>query len=159
MIELRLDYLKGVDADAVRQVIAAAKDTGLPVLATCRASWEGGAFEKSEKSRQAVLKTAVRAGADLVDIEAACRADGDIHPKELYRKDLSFKVIRSNHDFERLPGDFAQRVARIEGCGGDVGKIAVTAERITDCFAVLDLMHAQHVSQKEFIAIAMGEAG
>lgn len=164
MIELRLDYLKDADSDIVRQVVTIAKDTGLPVIATCRASWEGGEFFHGEKSRQMIFKAAVRAGADYVDIEARCREDGGVQPKELQpndleHKELQFKIIRSYHDFEGVPNDFAQQVAHVTGSFGDVGKVVVTANRISDCFCVLDLLHSQSIAGNEFIAMAMGDPG
>ena len=161
MIELRLDYLTET-TDSTReiasQVIAAAKDTNLPIIATCRAQWEGGAFTAGEKSRKALIKHAVRAGVDYIDIESACRNDGEMQIAELVGKN-PVGVIRSNHDFEGVPDDLSDRISRVNAHNPDVGKIAYLANRTSDCFAALDWMHAQVTAGKEVIAMAMGEPG
>ncbi|MBN1437119.1 MAG: shikimate dehydrogenase [Sedimentisphaerales bacterium] len=158
IIELRLDYLTIPTADAVRQVVAEARQTGCKVLATCRADWEGGSFKGSEKGRNAILKQAVRAGADYVDIESACRADGEIQIESILGK-TETKLIRSNHDFNELPGDWDKRLARLAQQQPDIAKIAYKANKITDCFAALDWLHSQQQQKHSAIAMAMGEAG
>ena len=39
------------------------------MLVTCRAVWEGGHFKGSEEERQRILREALDAGAEYVDIE------------------------------------------------------------------------------------------
>src|SRR5512139_3341919 len=65
LVELRLD---GVDRPDGR---AAIEGRRRPVIVTCRASWEGGAFDGSEEERERVLVSAPDAGAEFVDGEAA----------------------------------------------------------------------------------------
>ena len=63
LVELRLDGVADVD---VRGALSGRR---LPVIATCRPTWEGGRFEGSEERRQAVLMEALAAGAEYVDVE------------------------------------------------------------------------------------------
>ena len=158
MLELRLDYLEDPTTEAVRAVVTAARETSLPLIATCRADWEGGVFHGSEKGRKVLLKQAVRAGVDYIDIESACRPDGEIQIDELIGKS-PVKVIRSSHDFAGVPNDLSDRIVRIKAQKADVGKIAYTAEKISDSFVALDWIHSQHTDGKEVIAMAMGAAG
>ena len=63
MIELRLDYLVEPSAEAVRAVVAGARECGRAVIATCRWREEGGRFEGSEQERRGMLEAATKAGA------------------------------------------------------------------------------------------------
>ncbi len=158
MVELRIDYLCRYDGDVVRAVVGAAKKLGLAVLATCRANWEGGKFGQGEKSRAMMFKAAVRAGADYIDIELACRAEGEIKAAELAAEG-DVRVILSSHDFEKRPADLAQRVAVMVERGADVAKVAYKAERICDCFDAIDIYRSESQAGRQAIALAMGEAG
>lgn len=148
MLELRLDYLQPLTNAEVTDVVAAAVKAKLPVIATCRPNWEGGRFEGDEEERQLLLQQAVKAGAEYVDLEFA----------RLDEKAVDFygaKVIVSNHDFDRLPDDIHKRLENIKIRKRAVAKLAYMAERITDCFAALDMLR----QEKDLIALAMGEAG
>jgi len=159
LIELRLDYLQDPGGDQVRRALQLAKQSQLPVIATCRPQWEGGHYADSERGRKAVFKQAVRAQADYLDIESACREDGEIQLEEILGKKGAAAIIRSNHDFQHMPLDLAQRLQRLTAQGGGVAKIACMIRAITDCFPLLDWMHTQILLGKQVIAIGMGEAG
>jgi 3-dehydroquinate dehydratase/shikimate dehydrogenase len=142
MVELRLDHVEDLD------VAGALEGRTRPVIVTCRASWEGGAFTGDEASRLAVLQRAIDLGAEYVDVE--WRADR----RPLVRRGNT-KIVLSHHDFGCTPGDLADRVAAMASEHPDVLKIAVHADRLTDCIVLrdttrLDLPH---------VAIAMGSAG
>ena len=148
MLELRLDYLQPLTNNEVTSVVAAAVEAKLPVIATCRPNWEGGRFAGDEKERQLLLRQAVKAGADYVDLELAC----------LEKKAVEFygaKVIVSNHDFDKLPDDVHKRLENIKIRKPAIAKLAYMAEKITDCFAALDMLR----KDGNLIALAMGEAG
>ena len=120
MVELRLDFVRDLD------VAAALAGCRTPVLATCRAAWEGGRFEGSETDRLAVLRQAWDLGAAFVDVEASA----DCGP--LLAHTGGRRVVLSWHDFEETPADLEARAARMCGAGAEVVKIAVTARRLTD---------------------------
>ncbi|MFI5079044.1 MAG: type I 3-dehydroquinate dehydratase, partial [Vicinamibacteria bacterium] len=63
LVELRLDLLDRPDAEA------ALAGRSRPVIATCRASWEGGRFQGTAAERLAILTRALALGADYVDLE------------------------------------------------------------------------------------------
>ena len=149
-IELRLDYWESKVSllDEVEKVILSAKEYGMKIIATCRASWEGGNFEGSEKSRLAILKKA-SANADYVDIE--------LKAVEGYLPDFApATTIISHHNFEEKPIDLVDIVNSIRDISTEaVPKIAFKANRISDSFAAIDLMR----DNPGMIAIAMGYEG
>ncbi|MHC4842402.1 MAG: type I 3-dehydroquinate dehydratase, partial [Planctomycetota bacterium] len=70
IIELRVDYLDGLNTSMVKQLITAVKSPGKSsVLVTCRDINEGGAVAHPADLRIQVLTGAVKEGADLVDVE------------------------------------------------------------------------------------------
>jgi len=67
LVELRLDLVERPD------VAGALHGRRTPVVVTCRASWEGGAFAGSEDERRRILESAIALGAEYVDVEAAAQ--------------------------------------------------------------------------------------
>ena len=63
MVELRLDGVADLD------VAGALAGRRVPVVVTCRPTWEGGRFDGSEEKRAEILARAIDAGAEYVDIE------------------------------------------------------------------------------------------
>lgn len=142
LVELRLDGVADLD------VAAALAGRTKPVIVTCRAAWEGGAFEGDEATRLDVLRQAIELGAEYVDVE--WRADRSRLPRR-----PGTKIVLSHHDFTCTPGDLGDRIRAMAAESPDVLKIAVTARRLGDCVilrdeAAIDLPH---------VAIAMGPAG
>lgn len=145
IVELRIDSVDDPD------VAAALEGRRLPVIVTCRARWEGGGFDGSEDERRRLLDQALNLGADYVDIE--WRAGFD----DLVRRDPR-RVILSSHDFAGVPDDLAERAAAMRATGAAVVKLAVKANRLSDCLALLELRRTFEAPQRA-VLIAMGEAG
>jgi len=141
LVELRLDGVADVD---VRGALSGRR---LPVIATCRPTWEGGRFEGSEERRQALLMEALDAGAEYVDVE--WRAGFT----ELVGKDPA-RVVLSSHDFGGVPADLMGRAAAMRQTGASLIKIAVTATRLSDALPLLDIARTG-----DAVVIAMGDAG
>ena len=144
LVELRLDGVRDVD------VAGALAGRRRPVIATCRAAWEGGRFDGSEAERLAILVKAAELGAEFVDIE--WRADRDV----LDRCRALTRVIVSHHDFNGVPADLSTRVRAMRSCGAEVVKVSVTAATLLDC---LTLKRAVEGGDGSHVAIAMGAAG
>jgi len=154
LLELRLDYLADPTPDIVCKLVAEAKKSNLPVIATCRPIWEGGQYGGSEPQRQAILAAAARAGADYVDIELIALEQNQIRRENVLAGSTA-KLIVSNHDFQGKPTDINDRWSRIRRQNPDIGKLVYLANRINDNFAALDLLHENPGA----IILTMGEAG
>jgi 3-dehydroquinate dehydratase/shikimate dehydrogenase len=148
LVELRLDHLERPDAEA------ALAGRRRPVIATCRASWEGGRFQGSEEERLAILARALELGADYVDLEWKAAAALDRWPAEVRRR-----IVLSHHDFDGVPADLADRLRDMRRHGTGVVKIAAAASRLRD---VLPLVAAGRAGARDgapTVVIAMGMAG
>jgi 3-dehydroquinate dehydratase/shikimate dehydrogenase len=141
MVELRLDGVEDID------VAGALAGRTLPVIVTCRPTWEGGRFDGSEERRQSILREALDDGADYVDVEwRAGFAD-------LIARDPR-RVVLSSHDFQRVPNDLAARASAMRQTRVGTIKIAIPAARLTDALALLPIG-----AGGDAVVIAMGDAG
>jgi len=143
MVELRLDGVTDLD------VAAALQGRTRPVVVTCRAAWEGGAFSGSETERMAVLNQAAQLGAEFVDVE--WRAN-----RSALRLGERTRLVLSHHDHAGLPGDLADRARAMRAeAGTGVIKIAVTTATFADCRRLRDAVGAGG----DQVVIGMGHAG
>jgi 3-dehydroquinate dehydratase/shikimate dehydrogenase len=145
LVELRLDGVRDPD------VAGSLDGRRLPVIVTCRPTWEGGRFEGSEEARHRILGEALAHGAEYVDIE--WRAGFD----DLVRQAGGRRIVLSSHDFESVPADLAQRAHAMRSTGAEVIKLAVTAQRLTDCIPLAELGEAGRDGGA--VLIAMGPKG
>lgn len=141
LIELRLDGVADLD------VAAALAGRRCPVIATCRASWEGGRFDGSEDERRSILSRALELGAEYVDIEWRAGFDDLIaqHPS---------RVVISSHDFDRVPADLDQRAHAMRATGAATIKIAAATERLSDTLALAEIARSGGA-----VVVGMGEGG
>lgn len=144
LVELRLD---GVDRPDVR---GALEGRPCPVIVTCRASWEGGAYQGTEEERLDLLAAALEAGAEYVDVEWKALSPAFAGGRHRDR------IVVSMHDFSGIPEDLAARVAAMRGTGAGTVKVAVMAQRLADNLTLLDRVRP---AESPSVAIAMGEAG
>ena len=145
LVELRLDRVSDPD------VAAALDGRKLPVIVTCRARWEGGGFSGSEEERRRILRQALELGADYVDVE--WRAGFDDLLAEYGRR-----VVLSSHEFTGVPADLGAQAQTMRATGAAVVKIAVKANRLSDCITLLELSRTFGADERA-VLIAMGEAG
>jgi 3-dehydroquinate dehydratase/shikimate dehydrogenase len=141
MVELRLDGVEDVN------VRGALNGRRLPVIVTCRASWEGGHFDGSEERRKAILLEALDAGAEYVDVEWRAGFNDVIGRDPLH-------VVVSSHDFGGIPDDLPGRAVAMRQTGAAVIKIAIAATRLNDALVLRSIAEAG-----DAVVIAMGEAG
>jgi 3-dehydroquinate dehydratase / shikimate dehydrogenase len=145
LVELRLDTV------ADPSVEGALQGRRTPVIVTCRASWEGGAFQGSEEERHRILKDAIRSDAEYVDVEWRARFD------DLLAATSGRRIVLSSHDFERMPE--APSLARaMRATGAEIVKIAGKASRLSDCLSLLNVDAAPD-GRGRAVLIAMGDAG
>jgi 3-dehydroquinate dehydratase/shikimate dehydrogenase len=146
LVELRLD------STADPNVAGALEGRKGPVIVTCRPEWEGGGFAGSEEERRRLLVDALNLGADYVDVEWHAG-----FASELVR-DFGSRVVLSMHDFHGVPGDLEEIAEAMRATGAAVVKLAVRANRLSDCLRLLPVGRSFNGHQRA-VLIAMGEAG
>jgi len=144
LVELRLD---AVDRPDVHGALAGRRG---PVLVTCRAAWEGGAFRGPEEDRLRLLAEALAAGAEYVDIEWKAFTPAFAGGRDRER------LVVSMHDFAGMPAALEDRVAEMRRTGAGTVKVAVMAHRLTDA---LTLAAQVRPTEGRTVVVAMGEAG
>jgi 3-dehydroquinate dehydratase / shikimate dehydrogenase len=142
LVELRLDSMARPDPDG------ALADRRKPAIVTCRPLREGGMFDGSEEERLRILMRAHELGAEFIDVEWDARA-------ELLQARGGRGVIVSRHDFSGTPANVFDLLAALRDAGGEIAKLAVTAERPADLLSLLRAVPQDGSS----IVIGMGGAG
>lgn len=155
ILELRIDRIRNAD---LRRLLAAREQA---VIVTNRRSAEGGDFRGTEDERVALLRQAVRLGAEYVDIEA--RTDKKLLRgllAEIGRQGNAARAIISWHDFSGTPDSEAlRRIFRKCAAHEGIIKIATMANEPEDNLRVLGLIPEAKRMGREIIALCMGEMG
>jgi 3-dehydroquinate dehydratase/shikimate dehydrogenase len=146
MIEVRLDFMDQPDVAAVLD------GRQKPVIVTCRAKWEGGHFPGTEEERRRILETALRLGADYVDVEAAADFAAD-----LVRSTGGRRVVMSEHHFDKTPADLPERLASLDATNASVTKLAFGVTSLQEMLPLFNLPARAHGDGR--VLIAMGRAG
>lgn len=151
MAEIRLDRVD-FSLPQVREIFSLHPR----LIATCRP----GKF--SEEEREALLLTAIEAGAAYVDIEVDTGAEFLDAVTGACRK-KSCKVIISYHDYENTPSreDLKTMLKWCFLAGADVAKIACQVNCEADAARILSLydVDCRGNGGKKIVAIGMGELG
>lgn len=154
VVEIRLDALD-------HPVIAPFVDKiNVPLLFTCRPTWEGGSFTGSEEERFALLAEAIKGGTTYVDIEL--RADEKLRQHLLtLATEHQVKVIVSWHDFKTTASSQALQSIFQEQyrSGADIGKIVTTPRNFQDVLRVLTLQDIASEVGFPLCAFCMGRIG
>lgn len=142
LTELRLDLMDRPDPEA------ALAGRTKPAIVTCRPPREGGRFAGSEEERLRILRRAHELGAEFIDVE------WDAQAQELIRDRGGRGIVVSRHIFSGTPADAGAILDDLRTRGGDVAKLAVMTERLTD---LLPLLAARRDASS--VVIGMGGAG
>ncbi len=145
LVELRLDTVSDPN------VAGALAGRKLPVIVTCRPTWEGGHFKGSEDERRQILQDALARGAEYVDIEWKAGFT------DLLSSTAGRRVVLSSHDFNGVPSDLNNRAQAMRATGAEVVKLAVKTSRLSDCLPLLDL--GAQIGRQGTVLIGMGECG
>lgn len=143
LVELRVDFMrKRPDIGRLLQ------DRPTPVVVTCRRRVDRGRWPGTEEQRQLLLREAIIAGAEYVDIEEDIA--GSI------RRYGSTKRIISYHNFDETPLDLHEIHGRMTQLDPDVIKIVTMANSPADNARVLQMVQG---SQIPTVGFCMGEMG
>ncbi len=143
MIELRLDFL--AKAPDFKRLLA---NKPCPMVATVRRPADGGRWSSSEDERLMLLRQAIVAGFDWVDLETDV-IDGLPRYKNVQR-------IVSYHNFRQVPDNLEEIHVRMCAQDADQVKIAVTALQPADNLRVLKLIKD---APKPTVAFCLGDLG
>jgi 3-dehydroquinate dehydratase / shikimate dehydrogenase len=143
LVELRLDFI-GRSVNLTRLL----QNKPCQVVITCRRKEDGGRWTKTEQERQMLLRSAIAAGVDFVDLESDIAASIPRYGKT--------KRIVSHHDFLQTPDNLADLHRHLAAQEADIVKIATMANTIDD---VLRMMELASTATVPTIAICMGELG
>ena len=100
-VEIRCDGLAGPNVDAILKLIQSVKKCKLPVIVTCRDTSEGGVHPIDFSVRLSILKQAVEAKADYIDVEFAQFKQPDVHSVlKAALEQSETKLILSCHNFD-----------------------------------------------------------
>jgi 3-dehydroquinate dehydratase / shikimate dehydrogenase len=178
IVELRLDMLAAIDAEAiVRQLL---RDKDGPVIVTCRIAGEGGRYAGNETDRARLFERLGLAGADCLDCEFAAylasrtmqdkcdfsnfTAAGKCEQRAAEMEKLGqhevqqLKLILSSHDFDKTPADLNSICNSIVAAPGNVVKVVGKASSILDNLSMLDAVR-NTLAHKPTIGLCMGEPG
>jgi 3-dehydroquinate dehydratase/shikimate dehydrogenase len=143
LIELRLDFL--AKAPDFKRLLT---NKPCPMIATVRRPMDGGRWSGSEEERLMLLRQAIVAGFDWVDLET------DVIESVPRFKDV--KRIVSYHNLREVPEDLEDIHESMCGQDADVIKMAVTAHNPTDNLRILHLIRK---SPRPMVGICMGDLG
>jgi 3-dehydroquinate dehydratase/shikimate dehydrogenase len=142
-IELRLDFLaKAPDFHRLLD------NKPCPMVATVRRPQDGGRWSGTEEARHTLLRQAIVAGFDWVDLET------DV--ADTIRRFKDVKRIVSYHNMREMPADLEKIYQRMCGQDADVIKLAVRAQHPADNVRLLQLLKN---SPRPTVAICMGDLG
>ena len=143
LVELRLDFL--MTPPNLKRLLP---ERPCPVVVTCRRERDGGRWTKDEEGRLMLLRQAIAAGVEYVDLEEDIAAS--------IPRFGNTKRIVSYHNFQETPEDLNALHARLAGLNADIVKIATMAHSPHDNIRLLRLMRTARIPT---IAFCMGEFG
>ena len=143
LVELRVDYMrKRPDLGLML------KDRPTPVIVTCRRKTDRGRWFGTEEQRLAVLREAIIAGAEYVDLE-------DDIAKSIRRYGKTKRIV-SYHNFEETPIELYDIHRRLAQCDADIIKIVTMAKSPADNVRMLEMVSAAEVPT---VGFCMGDLG
>lgn len=158
-VEFRMDrYAAATGNDP----LAALADYGgeLPIIATNRASWEGGDATDDADRLDALAEAATLPSVEAVDVELRSIEDGSGRVVVERARDHDTAVIASLHDFEATPSrESMERSLERATDVADVGKLAVTAADPGDVLDLLGATWHATTAGRRVATMAMGGPG
>ncbi len=166
-IELRMDLIEG---GVLPALISAARSNSawVKIIVTCRKKEEAAlagkavVIKNTKSQKIALLKEAIKLGADFIDIELA---EGRAAIRELKsfceKNGGNSKIIISYHDVRKTP-TLTKLKEIFNQCAGEkpaIVKIVTYAQSAEDNLKVLSLIPYARKHSQEIIALCMGDKG
>lgn len=143
LVEVRLDWLQRAP-DLSRLL----NNRPTPMIITCRRPEDGGRWAGTEDDRLKLLRAAIVAGVEYVDLEM------DVAPK--IRRYGKTQRIVSYHNFSQTPDHVEEIYASLCEMDADIVKLVTMANAPKDCVRLLKLVQT---ARKPTVAFCMGEFG
>ncbi|TWU03573.1 shikimate dehydrogenase [Neorhodopirellula pilleata] len=143
LVELRLDFISR--AVNLKRLL---DDRPGPVVVAVRRKEDGGRWERSEADRLMLLRSAIAAGVEYIDIEADVAS-------QIPRYGSTKRII-SYHDFSGTPDELDELHAAMAAEDADIVKIATMANTFADNIRMIQLTQKAKIPT---IGICMGETG
>lgn len=143
LVEWRVDYLQR-HTDVLK--LLPARPT--PVIFTVRRPKDGGRWSGTEEERQVLLRSAIVAGVDYVDLE-------DDIARKIPRYGKTQRII-SHHNFQETPDNLEEIYAGMTELQPDIIKLVTMANSPLDGVRLLNLVKSAKVPT---IGFCMGEFG
>ena len=147
LVEIRVDCLRR-EPDLKRLL----GERHSPVVFTARRGSDGGLWRGDEEKRLRLLREAIVAGVDYIDLEL------DIAEKIPRPKFGKTQRIISYHDFKGIPDDLDDLLGKAMEHDADIVKIAAVARTISDASKMLEFV-ARANKKVPTIGLAMGAVG
>lgn len=143
LVEMRVDWiLRPVN---IKRLLA---ERSCPIVFTCRRQQDGGKWAHSENDRLILLRSAIVAGVDYVDLEDDIAASVPRYGKT--------KRIISYHNFRETPQNLWEIHARLAKLDPDIVKIATLAHSQHDNLRVMRMVREAKIPT---VGLCMGEVG
>lgn len=144
IVEWRCDYFDGVfDKNRALEALEVVSNNigEKPLLCTFRSSNEGGEQAITSEKYIELYVILMQTGlVDMVDVELFA-GDELVEAIIAKAKEYNVKVIISNHDFDKTPGDedIRNRLIKMQSLGGDIAKIAVMPKNNADVLRLMSI--------------------
>jgi 3-dehydroquinate dehydratase/shikimate dehydrogenase len=143
LVELRIDCLRR--EPELKRILA---ERPTPLVFTIRRGVDGGLWRGNEEKRQRLLREAIVAGVDYVDLESDIAAS--IPPFGKTQRIISY------HNYKKTPTELEDQWRALKDLKPDIIKVATIANSLSDASQVLEVVSRADVPT---IGIAMGEVG
>ncbi len=143
LIEVRLDRFEK-DANLAELMTAKKK----PILFACKRQQDGGQWEGTEDERTMLLRSAVMAKADYVDIELD--AADSVRPFPTYKRVISYTNL------ETTPKDLAAIYAEMQTKKPDVIKLTCKASTPEEAWPLIQILNKPAVPT---VVVGLGDSG
>lgn len=155
LIELRVDHFSDLTDGHIEDVFKGAESLEKPLIATVRATEEGGRRDMPDSERIRLFNL-IKSSADFIDIEA--RAEIFDKVRDIAR-DAGITLIASYHNFKNTPSydELSGFITEYKERGADIVKITTTANSKDDLRTMTRITLDHH--QEGIVTICMGVKG
>lgn len=152
LLELRIDFFKGIKPENLSKTVRKIKHNGLPLIATVRSKTEGGKKSLTDRQRKEIFQHIIPL-VDAVDIELSSK--NIIKDIVGSAKKHNKKIIVSYHNFKETPCDrkLNKIIKDSKKTGADIVKLATMANKMQDVLRLANLT----LKHKNLITLSMGE--